>query len=98
MGILKEKYKSYTAPQELINAGVYPYFRAIESDQHTVVKIKGKDVMMFGSNSYLGLTNHPEVKEAAIKAERITEAQKPIQKTLEERVAELEKRLAKLEK
>ncbi len=68
MGILKEKYKSYTVPQELINAGVYPYFRAIESDQHTVVKINGKDVMMFGSNSYLGLTNHPEVKEAAIKA------------------------------
>lgn len=37
-------------------------------------------------------------EEAAIKAERITEAQKPVQKTLEERVAELEKRVAKLEK
>lgn len=68
MGILKEKYKAYTAAADLIKAGVYPYFREIESDQHTVVKIKGKDVLMFGSNSYLGLTNHPEVKEAAIKA------------------------------
>lgn len=68
MGILKEKYKSYTVASDLVNAGVYPYFREIESDQHTVVKINGKDVLMFGSNSYLGLTNHPEVKEAAIKA------------------------------
>lgn len=68
MGILKEKYTSYTAPEDLRHAGLYPYFREIESDQHTVVKIHGKDVLMFGSNSYLGLTNHPEVKEAAIKA------------------------------
>ncbi len=49
-------------------AGIYPYFREIESDQDTVVKISGKDVLMFGSNSYLGLTNHPKIKEAAKKA------------------------------
>jgi len=49
-------------------AGIYPYFREIESDQDTVVKINGKDVLMFGSNSYLGLTNHPKIKEAAKKA------------------------------
>lgn len=47
------------------NAGIYPYFKSITSDQDTVVKINGKDVLMFGSNSYLGLTNHPYVKEAA---------------------------------
>lgn len=46
-------------------AGIYPYFREIASDQDTVVKIDGKDVLMFGSNSYLGLTNHPKIKEAA---------------------------------
>jgi 8-amino-7-oxononanoate synthase len=40
----------------------------IESEQDTVVTIKGKKVLMFGSNSYLGLTNHPKIKEAAIKA------------------------------
>jgi 8-amino-7-oxononanoate synthase len=47
---------------------MYPYFRTIESEQDTVVKINGKDVLMFGSNSYLGLTNHPKLKEAAKKA------------------------------
>lgn len=51
-----------------MKAGIYPYFREIESDQDTVVKINGKDVLMFGSNSYLGLTNHPKIKEAAKKA------------------------------
>ena len=48
-----------------MQAGIYPYFREIESDQDTVVIINGKKVLMFGSNSYLGLTNHPKVKEAA---------------------------------
>jgi 8-amino-7-oxononanoate synthase len=48
--------------------GIYPYFREIQSDQDTVVTISGKRVLMFGSNAYLGLTNHPKVKEAAIKA------------------------------
>ncbi|WP_337751360.1 serine palmitoyltransferase, partial [Coprobacter fastidiosus] len=48
--------------------GVYPYFREIESDQDTEVIINGKKVLMFGSNSYLGLTNHPKIKEAAIAA------------------------------
>ena len=43
----------------------YPYYRAIESEQSTVVKYKGKDVLMFGSNSYLGLANDPRLKEAA---------------------------------
>lgn len=65
MGILKEKFSGYDAPQKVIQAGIYPYFRAIESEQDTVVTIKGKKVLMFGSNSYLGLTNHPKVKAAA---------------------------------
>jgi 8-amino-7-oxononanoate synthase len=51
-------------------AGIYPYFRLIESDQDTEVIINGKKVLMFGSNAYLGLTNHPKVKEAAIEATR----------------------------
>ncbi|MDR2499014.1 MAG: pyridoxal phosphate-dependent aminotransferase family protein [Tannerellaceae bacterium] len=51
-------------------AGLYPYFREIESDQDTEVVISGKKVLMFGSNAYLGLTNHPKVKEAAIEATR----------------------------
>jgi 8-amino-7-oxononanoate synthase len=46
-------------------AGVYPYFRPIESEQDTEVSINGKSMLMFGSNGYLGLSNHPKVKEAA---------------------------------
>ena len=65
MGIIKDKFSSYDAPQKVMQAGIYPYFRAIESEQDTVVIIKGKKVLMFGSNSYLGLTNHPKVKAAA---------------------------------
>ena len=48
--------------------GLYPYFRPIESDQDTEVIIEGRKVLMLGSNNYLGLTNHPEVKAAAIEA------------------------------
>ena len=58
----------YDAPQRAKAAGIYPYFRAIESDQDTEVVINGKKVLMFGSNAYLGLTNHPKVVEAAITA------------------------------
>jgi len=62
---LKERLSGYDAPQKAMQAGIYPYFREIESDQDTEVLINGKKVLMFGSNSYLGLTNHPKVKEAA---------------------------------
>jgi len=48
--------------------GLYPYFRPIESGQDTEVIINGKKVLMFGSNSYLGLTNHPKIIEAAQQA------------------------------
>jgi len=68
VNILRKKLASYDAPQKAMAAGIYPYFREIESDQDTVVTIKGKKVLMFGSNSYLGLTNHPKIKEAAKKA------------------------------
>jgi 8-amino-7-oxononanoate synthase len=65
---LQAKLSKYDAPQKAMQAGIYPYFRVIESDQDTVVSIGGKKVLMFGSNSYLGLTNHPKIKEAAKKA------------------------------
>jgi 8-amino-7-oxononanoate synthase len=65
VGILKDTLSNYDAPQKAIQAGIYPYFREIQSDQATEVMINGKKVLMFGSNSYLGLTNHPKVKEAA---------------------------------
>ena len=62
---LQEKLSRYTAPQDAKQAGIYPYFRAISSDQDAEVIIDGKKVLMLGSNSYLGLTNHPKIKEAA---------------------------------
>ncbi len=68
MSLLSQTLGQYDAPQKAQALGVYPYFRPIESDQDTVVQIEGKPVLMFGSNSYLGLTNHPHLKEAAIKA------------------------------
>ena len=68
MKLLQEKLAKYDIPQKAMAAGIYPYFRMIESDQDTEVIISGKKVLMFGSNAYLGLTNHPKVKEAAIDA------------------------------
>lgn len=49
-------------------AGLYPYFREISSAQDPVVVMDGREVIMLGSNNYLGLTNHPEVKQAAQEA------------------------------
>ena len=68
MKLLQAKLSQYQEPQKAKAAGIYPYFRKIESEQDTEVVINGKKVLMFGSNSYMGLTNHPKVKEAAIEA------------------------------
>lgn len=70
MNLLKEKLARYDAPQKAKAAGVYPYFREISSEQNTEVLMNGKKVLMFGSNSYMGLTNHPKVIEAAVEATR----------------------------
>lgn len=68
MGLLQDKLAKYDLPQRVKAKGVYPYFRCIESEQDTEVIMGGKKVLMFGSNSYLGLTNHPKVIEAAVAA------------------------------
>jgi 8-amino-7-oxononanoate synthase len=68
MRILQRKASHFTEPQRVEKMGIYPFFRMIESDQDTVVTINGKKVLMFGSNSYMGLTNHPKIKEASKKA------------------------------
>lgn len=70
MGLLQDKLEKYDIPQQVKAKGVYPYFRCIESEQNTEVIMSGKKVLMFGSNSYLGLTNHPKVIEAAVEATR----------------------------
>jgi 8-amino-7-oxononanoate synthase len=63
-----EKCFKFTQAKELQHAGIYPFFRVIESAQDPVVIMNGKKMIMVGSNNYLGLTNHPKVKEAAINA------------------------------
>ena len=63
-----DRVQSFTTPNDLRKVGLYPYFRTIESEQDTEVYIEGRRILMFGSNSYLGLTNHPKIKEAAQKA------------------------------
>jgi 8-amino-7-oxononanoate synthase len=70
MKLLQAKLAQYTAPQQAKAAGVYPYFRAIESEQEAEVIINGRKVLMFGSNCYSGLVSDPRIKEAAIEATR----------------------------
>ena len=70
MKALQAKLAQYTTPQEAKAAGVYPYFRAISSEQDPEVIINGRRVLMFGSNCYTGLVNAPRIKEAAIEATR----------------------------
>lgn len=65
---LFKKCFDFTRADEIKSAGLYPYFRAIEENEGPVVQIEGRKIVMAGSNNYLGLTAHPKVKEAAIKA------------------------------
>ncbi len=65
---LFEKCFSFTTVEEVKAAGIYPYFHALESRQDTEVIMEGKRRIMLGSNNYLGLTTHPEVIEAGLRA------------------------------
>jgi 8-amino-7-oxononanoate synthase len=65
---IRKRAIEFTVPRDLKASGMYPYFRPIESEQDTEVIIDGKKTLMFGSNSYMGLTSDPRVKEAAAKA------------------------------
>lgn len=68
---LFEKCKKFTEARKVIAAGYYPYFIPISSEQDTKVTVRGKEMIMIGSNNYLGLTSHPQVKQAAIDAIKI---------------------------
>jgi 8-amino-7-oxononanoate synthase len=58
----------YEDAEKIRSMGLYPFFRVIESGQDPIVTMDGQRVIMLGSNNYLGLTNHPEVKAAAARA------------------------------
>ena len=96
--VIREKINGYTRVAEARRAGLYPYFRASASAQDTeVVLHNGRRVLMLGCNSYLGLTNHPEIKRAAMQAiekygtgcagSRVLNGSLDIHEELEERLA-----------
>lgn len=64
---LLDKAREYREADQARALGLYPYFRTISSAQDSHVVIGGRKLLMLGSNSYLGLTNHPKIK-AAVKA------------------------------
>ena len=70
MKLLQAKLAKYDEPQKAKALGIYPYFRAISSEQDTEVIMNGKKVLMFDSNCYSGLVNDKRVHEAAIEAIR----------------------------
>ena len=63
-----QKYGYPLNPRTAQAMGIFPYFIPIEHAEGTEVYIHGKKYIMIGSNNYVGLTNHPKVKEAAIEA------------------------------
>ena len=63
-----EKCREFTKVDEYKQRGLYPYFVPIAENNGTRVKMNGREVLMIGSNNYLGLTKDPRVQEAAIKA------------------------------
>ena len=67
MDIFEKCYRRHMA-DDFLEAKIYPYFHALESRQDTEVIMEGKRRIMLGSNNYLGLTTHPEVIAAGVKA------------------------------
>ena len=103
---LFDKCKTFTRAKEVMALGVYPYFHAIESGASSEVIIGGRKLIMIGSNNYLGLTQDPRVKEAAMKAideygsgctgSRYLNGTLKLHEELEERLATFMKREAAL--
>ena len=62
---LFNKARNFQGAAQVRALGLYPYFRTISSAQDTEVLVNGRNMLMLGSNSYLGLTNHPKIKEAS---------------------------------
>lgn len=63
-----QKCYDFKRDLEVKAAGLYPFFKTIEGNFGSRVIIDGREVVMAGSNNYLGLTRHPKVVEAAVEA------------------------------
>src|SRR2546427_4728489 len=83
---------------------MYPYYRALSSAQDPVVMCGDRELVMLGSNNYLGLANHPEVKQAAavalavygtgVAGSRLLNGTLDLHVELEDRLAEVTRRQA----
>lgn len=90
--------RSYTESREARAARLYPYFTPFEGQDATVAQTGDGDILMCGSNNYLGLTSHPQVKaaaQAAIEAygssrtgSRLLNGNTPLHEELEHELAE----------
>lgn len=67
MDIFKKCF-DFDADKKVMEKGIYPYFRPLDGTEGTEVTVDGRHVIMIGSNNYLGLTTHPKVRAAAMKA------------------------------
>ncbi len=67
MDIFKKCFE-WDLDRQAIEKGIYPYFQPLDSMEGTEVTMNGRHIIMIGSNNSLGLTMHPKVKEAAMKA------------------------------
>lgn len=65
---LFEKCYQYSIVKEARESGIYPYFIPLDENEGTEVTYNGRNVIMCGSNNYLGLTTHPKVRQAALDA------------------------------
>ena len=65
---LFRKCETFDTVDKIKELGIYPYFHKLETRQAPEVRMEGKDIIMIGSNNYLGLTSHPEVIDAGIEA------------------------------
>lgn len=63
-----EKARQFTRAKEAMEMGVYPFFQPLQDSDATTATFRGKEVVMIGSNNYLGLTTEPRVKKAAMDA------------------------------
>ncbi|HRE46627.1 MAG TPA: aminotransferase class I/II-fold pyridoxal phosphate-dependent enzyme [Aggregatilineales bacterium] len=65
---LFDKVTKFTTAKEAQNLGIYPFFQPITNSEGVTATFNGRDVIMLGSNNYLGLTAHPKVRQAAMDA------------------------------
>ena len=88
-----------TELQRLQQAGLYRKLRLVESEQGATLVLDGREVLNFSSNNYLGLANHPRLREAAKEAidrygcgspaSRLISGNMTLHEELEEKIAQL---------